>query len=81
MDEFPLEFRLAVGVTIQEWQANLKCRNKLELYGRAGRTVGEDNETTWVGTNLLAPRVREMGLATHHDTSNDGIDGAFRGSL
>ena len=41
----------------------------------AGRTVGEDIETTWAGTNQLAPSVREMGLAPRHDTLNDQWNG------
>jgi hypothetical protein len=36
-----------------------------------GRTVGEDIETMWSGTNPLAPSVREMGPAARHDTLND----------
>lgn len=42
---------------------------------RAGRTVGEDIETTWAGTNALAPSVREMGPAARHDTLNDHWNG------
>jgi hypothetical protein len=41
----------------------------------AGRTVGEDIETTWAGTNQLAPSVREMGPAVRHDTLNDQWNG------
>jgi len=37
----------------------------------AGRTTGEDIETTWAGTNSLAPSIREMGLAARHDTLNN----------
>jgi len=41
----------------------------------AGRTVGEDIETTWAGTNPLAPSVREMGPVARHDTLNDHWNG------
>ena len=40
-----------------------------------GRTVGEDVETIWAGTNPLAPSVREMGPAARHDTLNDHWNG------
>lgn len=41
----------------------------------AGRTIGEDVETVWAGTNLLAPSIREMGPAARHDTLNDHWNG------
>ena len=41
----------------------------------AGRMVGEDIETTWAGTNQLAPSVQEMGPAAGHDTLNDQWNG------
>ncbi|KIJ92422.1 hypothetical protein K443DRAFT_55538, partial [Laccaria amethystina LaAM-08-1] len=37
----------------------------------AARTVGEDVETIWAGTNPLAPSIHEMGPAARHDTLND----------
>ena len=40
-----------------------------------GRTTGEDIETTWAGTNSLAPSVCEMGPAACHDTLNDQWNG------
>ena len=49
------------------------CHNNFNLsyMEGAGRTVGEDIEMMWAGTNQLAPSVWEMGPATRHDTLND----------
>lgn len=41
----------------------------------AGRTTGEDIETTWAGTNSLVPSVYKMGPAAWHDTLNDHWNG------
>lgn len=41
----------------------------------AGRTCGEDVETTWSSTNALAPSVREMAPGAKHDTLNDHWNG------
>lgn len=41
----------------------------------AGRTTGEDIETTWAGTNQLAPSILEMGPAAQHNTLNDHWNG------
>jgi hypothetical protein len=53
-------------VAIPGWHINGHgdgCRSNFNLsyMEGAGRTVGEDIETTWAGTNQLAPSVREMG--------------------
>jgi hypothetical protein len=80
MAEFPESMRIPnttqVDVAIPGWHINghgAKCRNNFNLsyMEGAGRTVGEDIETTWAGTNPLAPSVREMGPAARHDTLND----------
>ena len=54
-----------VDVVIPSWHINghgQKCRKEFCLgYTRgAGRTCGEEVETTWSSTNALAPSVREM---------------------
>ena len=41
----------------------------------AGRTCGEEVETTWASTNALAPSVREMAPGARHDTLNDQWNG------
>src|ERR1700678_3605094 len=41
----------------------------------AGRTCGEEVETTWSSTNALAPSVREMAPGARHDTLNDHWNG------
>jgi hypothetical protein len=80
MAAFPPEMRIPestkVDVAIPGWHINGhgdKCRNKFNLsyMEGAGRTTGEDIETTWAGTNSLGPSVREMGPAARHDTLND----------
>ena len=80
MAEFPEGMQIPdttkVDVAIPGWHINAhgaKCRNNFNLsyMPGAGRTTGEDIETTWAGTNSLAPSVREMGPAARHDTLND----------
>jgi hypothetical protein len=84
MEEFPQEMQIPettqVDVAIPGWHINGHgefCRNNFNLsyMEGAGRTVGEDIETTWAGTNPLAPSVREMGPAARHDTLNDHWNG------
>jgi hypothetical protein len=69
-----------VDVAIPGWHINAhgdSCRENFNLsyMEGVGRTVGEDIETTWAGTNPLAPSVREMGPAARHDTLNDHWNG------
>ena len=80
MANFPPEMRIPdstqVDVAIPGWHINAhgeKCRENFNLsyMEGAGRTVGEDIETTWAGTNALGPSVQEMGPAARHDTLND----------
>ena len=84
MAKFPEEMQIPdktqVDVAIPGWHINAhgaKCRNNFNLsyMPGAGRTTGEDIETTWAGTNSLAPSVREMGPAARHDTLNDHWNG------
>ena len=69
-----------VDVVIPGWHINgngKTCCEKFNLsyMEGAGRTVGEDIETMWAGTNPLVPSVCEMGPATQHDTLNDHWNG------
>jgi Kyakuja-Dileera-Zisupton transposase len=84
MADFPPEMRIPestrVDVAIPGWHINAhgeKCRENFNLsyMEGAGRTVGEDIETTWAGTNALGSSVREMGPAARHDTMNDHWNG------
>ena len=84
MEEFSSEMKIPdttqIEVAIPGWHINghgESCRNNFNLSYMAGvgRTVGEDVETTWAGTNPLAPSVREMGPAARHDTLNDHWNG------
>lgn len=84
MSEFPKEMQILdttqVDVAIPGWHINghgANCRNNFNLsyMEGAGRTTGEDVETTWAGTNLLGPSVREMGPAARHNTLNDHWNG------
>ena len=84
MDDFPEHMRIGEStqfdVAIPGWHINGHgdaCRSNFNLsyMEGAGRTVGEDIETTWAGTNQLAPSVREMGPAARHDTLNDQWNG------
>lgn len=84
MSEFSAEMQIPdttqVDVAIPGWHINghgASCRENFNLsyIEGAGRTVGEDIETTWAGTNPLAPSVREMGPAARHDTLNDHCNG------
>jgi len=65
-----------VDVAIPGWHINghgKTCWEKFNLsyMEGTGRTVSEYIETTWAGTNPLAPSVCEMGPATQHDTLNN----------
>ena len=80
MAEFPEAMQIPdttqVDVAIPGWHINAhgaKCRNNFNLsyMTGAGRTTGEDIETTWAGTNALAASVQEMGPAARHDTLNN----------
>jgi hypothetical protein len=84
MEEFPPDMQIPdtahVDVGIPGWHINGHgdtCRDNFNLsyMEGVGRTVGEDIETTWAGTNPLAPSVREMGPAARHDTLNDHWSG------
>ena len=84
MADFPEAMRIPdttwVVVAIPGWHVNghgTKCRNNFNLsyMEGAGRTMGEDIETTWAGTNILALSIQEMGPAAHHDTLNDHWNG------
>ena len=84
LEDFPPEMQITettlVDVAIPGWHINghgETCRNNFNLsyMEGVGRTIGEDVETTWAGTNPLAPSVREMGPAARHDTLNDHWNG------
>jgi len=84
MQNYPENMRIPertqVEVAIPGWHINGHsdgCRTNFNLnyMQGAGRTVGEDIETTWAGKNQLAPSVREMGPAARHDTLNDQWNG------
>lgn len=84
LEEFPPEMHIPdttiVDVAVPGWHINghgETCRNNYNLsyMDGVGRTIGEDVETTWAGTNPLAPSVREMGPAARHDTLNDHWNG------
>ena len=69
-----------VDIAIPGWHINghsKSCQEKFNLsyMEGAGRTVGEDIETTWAGTHPLAPSVHEMAPAARHDTLNDHWNG------
>ena len=69
-----------VDMKIPGWHINghgKVCRNNFNLsyMEGAGRTVGEDIETTWAGTNSLAPSICEMGPAACHETLNNHWNG------
>ena len=82
--EFPEAMQIPdttqVDVAIPGWHINAhgaKCRNNFNLsyMTGAGRTTGEDIETTWASTNALAPSIWEMGPTARHDTLNDHWNG------
>jgi Kyakuja-Dileera-Zisupton transposase len=80
MDDYPDAMRIKpdtrVDVGVPSWHINSHgkdCRDNFSLgyLAGAGRTCGEEVETSWSHTNALAPSVREMGPAARHDTLND----------
>ena len=75
-EEMQIPDTTQVDVAIPGWHINghgKTCREKFNLsyMEGTGRTVSEDIETTWAGTNSLALSVCEMGPAAQHDTLND----------
>ena len=84
MSNFPESMRInpatKVDFAIPSWHINghgERCRRDFYLgYTRgAGRTCGEEVETTWSSTNALAPSVREMAPGARHETLNDHWNG------
>ena len=84
MLDFPEHMQINSGtkveVGIPSWHINghgEECRKKfcLGFMKGAGRTCGEQVETSWSHTNPLAPSVREMAPAARHDTLNDHWNG------
>ena len=84
MADFPEQMQIdpatRVDIAIPSWHINehgQRCRKDFCLgYTKgAGRTCGEEVETTWASTNALAPSVREMAPGTRHDTLNDQWNG------
>ncbi|EDR06772.1 uncharacterized protein LACBIDRAFT_299636 [Laccaria bicolor S238N-H82] len=84
MSEFPEHMKLPsdtkVTVAIPSWHINShgrRCRKEFCLGHTkgAGRTRGEEVETTWSSTNSLAQSVREMAPGARHDTLNDQWNG------
>ena len=84
MSEFPEHMQIdpatQVNITIPSWHINRhskQCQKGFCLgYTRgAGRTCGEEIETTWSSTNSLAPSVREMAPGARHDMLNDHWNG------
>jgi hypothetical protein len=84
VEGFPEAMRInpdtRVDVGIPSWHINAhgkNCRDNFSLgyLVGAGRTCGEEVETSWSHTNALAPSVREMGPAARHETLNDHWSG------
>ena len=79
-DNMQINPAMKVDIVILSWHINghgQRCRKEFCLgYTRgAGRTCGEEVETTWSSTNALAPSVREMAPGARHDTLNDHWNG------
>ena len=75
-EQMQIEPSTKVDIAIPSWHINShrqRCRKEFCLgYMRgAGRTCGEEVETTWSSTNALGPSVREMAPGARHDTLND----------
>ena len=84
MEQLPADMQIPemtkLDVAIPGWHINghgEMCRTNFNLsyMEGAGRTVGEDVEMIWAGTNPLALSIREMGPAAQHDTLNDHWNG------
>ena len=80
LDAFPESMRVpgntTIATAILSWHINghgEKCRENfcLSYMKGAGRTCGEEIESSWSHTNPLAASVCEMGPAACHDTLND----------
>jgi len=82
--EFPEEMQIAdnanLEVKVPNWHVNGHgdfCRTQYSLnyLTGAGRTCGEDVETSWANSNALGPSVCEMGPASHHELLNNQWNG------
>lgn len=82
--EFLAEMRIDdetnVEVKVPSWHVNGHgdfCRTNYSLnyLTGAGRTCGEDVETSWADTNSLGTSVHEMGPASRHELLNDHWNG------
>jgi hypothetical protein len=78
--EFPDDLRLDpdtdVDIAIPSWHINghgpkCKCNFSMSYMVGAGRTCGEEVETSWAHTNSLGMSVHEMGPGARHETLND----------
>ena len=84
MEDYPDAMKInpntRVDVKVPSWHINSHgkaCRDNFSLnyLVGAGRTCGEEVETSWSHTNALAPSVREMGPGARHETLNDHWSG------
>lgn len=84
MEGFRTDMKLGPGTEIRtaipSWHINghsQACRQNfcLGYMKGAGRTCGEEVETSWSNTNSLAPSTREMGPAARHETLNNHWSG------
>jgi hypothetical protein len=67
-------------VKVPSWHVNGHgdyCRTNYSLnyLTGAGRTCGEEVETSWADSNPLGTSVREMGPASRHELLNDHWNG------
>ena len=80
LPEMQIPENTQVDVAIPGWHISAhgeSCRENFNLSYMEGaeRTVGENIEMTWAGTNALGPSVWEMGPAACHDTLNNHWNG------
>lgn len=84
MEDFPEYMKIDEGtkvdVAIPSWHikghgSGCQASYNLGYLPGAGRTCGDEIESSWAHTNPLAASVREMGPGAHHETLNDHWNG------
>jgi hypothetical protein len=79
-DKMKLDANTNIEVKVPNWHVNghgdfCKTHFSLNYQKGAGRTCGEDVETSWAHSNPLGPSVRELRPASRHELLNDNWNG------
>ncbi|KAF8976702.1 hypothetical protein BDQ17DRAFT_1454822 [Cyathus striatus] len=71
IEEYPEFMKISPDIKIDIGVPSWHINGHGSTCCRAGRTCGEEVETTWSSSNYLRPSTHEMGPASHHELLND----------